>query len=90
MNIFKSIYHQWRNETPKVCKWIRNVAGIITAALPSVWMSFTQMGIQLPDWFSQSWGWVCIISLTITGVSGCKETANAKAKRLNKKVNYGE
>lgn len=85
MNVIKCIYRQWKSETPKLYKWIRNVAASITAVLPAVWISFTQMGITLPNWFSQTWGWVCIISLVITGFAGTKETVNAKSARLSKK-----
>lgn len=85
MNIFKSIYQQWRNETPKVAKKIRDISVMIAVVFPTVWLTFSQMNITLPDIFNQCWGYITLLALIISGVSGCKETINAKAKRLNRK-----
>lgn len=73
MNIFKELKRQWCAETPKVYKWIRNIAGIITAVVPSSWGVFILMSIQMPEWFTHSVGFITFTSLIITGIAGTKE-----------------
>ena len=70
---FKEIVRQWKAETPKVAKWIRNISGIITAVVPSAWMTFNVMGILMPYWFSQNVGYITLAALLITGFAGTKE-----------------
>ena len=70
---FKDVVRQWKAETPKVAKWIRNIAGIITAIVPSSWAAFTLMSIQMPDWFNHSVGFITFSALLITGIAGTKE-----------------
>lgn len=82
-NEIKELKKQWCGETPKIAKIIRNIAASISCTLPTVWISFSSMGISLPSWFEQSFGYISVISLLITGFAGTKETKEAKEKRMN-------
>lgn len=69
----KDLPRQWRAETPKIAKWIRNIAAIITAVVPTAWVTFQTMNITLPDWFTTHVGYITLASLIITGIAGTKE-----------------
>lgn len=73
MNIFKELKRKWNAETPKAAKWVRNIAVVITAVVPSSWAAFSLMAIQMPDWFTHSVGFITFASLLITGLAGIKE-----------------
>ena len=62
----KDLPRQWKSETPKLAKWIRNVAATITAVVPTAWLTFQGMGISLPEWFIHNVGYITLISLIIT------------------------
>ena len=84
MSFIKNIIEQWKGETPKMAKRIRNICATIAISFPSIWITFQTMNIALPNMVSQIIGYVTLISLIVTGIAGTKETLNAKAKRLNK------
>lgn len=78
MNIIefiKDIPRQWRAETPKIYRWIRNIAGIITASVPTVYGSLTMMRVDgyMPEWFNSSVGYITFIAGMITIAAGTKE-----------------
>lgn len=76
IEFIKDLPRKWRAETPKLAKWIRNVAGVITAVVPTAWMTFQGMGIILPYWFTQNVGYITFASLLIAGFAGIKEKKN--------------
>ena len=69
----KDLPRQWKAETPKLAKWVRNVAATITAVVPTAWLTFQGMGIILPEWFVNNVGYITLASLIITGLAGTKE-----------------
>jgi|WetSurMetagenome_2_1015567.scaffolds.fasta_scaffold284361_3 hypothetical protein len=69
----KDLPRQWKAETPKVAKWIRNVAGTLTVVLPTAWGVLSATGIGMPDWFNHSIGYIILGSAVIAGVAGTKE-----------------
>ena len=78
INIYKfikDIPRQWRAETPKRHKQIRNIAGIITASVPTVYGTLTMMHITnyMPDWFNSSIGYVTFVAGLVTVIAGTKE-----------------
>ena len=73
IDFIKDLPRQWKAETPKLAKWIRNVAAAITAVVPTAWLTFQGMGITLPEWFVNHVGYITLISLIITGLAGTKE-----------------
>jgi len=72
----KDLPRQWKAETPKLAKWIRNAAATITAVVPTAWLTFQGMGITLPGWFVNNVGYITLASLIITGLAGTKEKKN--------------
>ena len=76
----KDLPRQWKAETPKVAKWVRNSAATITAVVPTAWITFNTMGIMLPTWFVNNVGYITLISLIITGLAGTKEKKDGKCK----------
>jgi hypothetical protein len=73
IEFIKYLPRKWMAETPKVAKWIRNVAAMITAVVPGAWLTFQGMGISLPDWFVNNVGYITLASLFITGWAAAKE-----------------
>lgn len=72
--IIKDYPRRWKAETPKLAKWIRNVAATITAAnIATLMGSLLINGIVFPIWFSQIVGSVILVSGIITAVAGAKE-----------------
>ena len=69
----KDLPRQWRAETPKIAKRVRNIAAVLSAAIPGAWLTFQEMGIALPGWVSDYIGYITLISLIITGIAGTKE-----------------
>lgn len=67
-------------ETPPLAKWIRNVAGTISAALPTAWGILIATGIEPPEWFENSVGYMIFISALITLAAGTKEVKKSKKK----------
>ena len=65
----KSIIKQWKAETPKVAKYIRNVAGGLSAALGTLKAS----GVDTPDWLDDSIAYMIFISALIMLIAGTKE-----------------
>lgn len=73
IQFIKDLPRQWKAETPKMAKWIRNIAGTIAAVVPGAWLTFQGMGITLPDWFVNHVGYITLAALVITGIAGTKE-----------------
>jgi hypothetical protein len=69
----KDLPRQWKAETPKLAKWIRNIAATIATVVPGAWLTFQGMGIMLPDWFVNHVGYITLAALVITGIAGTKE-----------------
>ncbi len=69
----KDLPRQWRADTPKVAKWVRNASATIAAVVPGAWLTFQNMGISLPEWFVNHVGYITLAALLITGVAGTKE-----------------
>ena len=65
----KSLIKQWKAETPKVAKYIRNVAGGLSAAFGTLKAS----GIDTPVWLDDSIGYIIFISALIMLIAGTKE-----------------
>jgi hypothetical protein len=64
---------KWNAETPKVAKCVRNIAGIITVALPTAWGIVSSMPKMLdvfPDGFTKFVGYVTLVSALITTIAG--------------------
>ena len=72
-DFIKDLPRQWKAETPKIAKRIRNVAAVISTVVPAAWLTFQGMGIILPEWFVNNVGYITLASLIITGVAGTKE-----------------
>ncbi len=73
IEFIKDIPRKWKSETPKVAKRIRNAAAVISAVVPAAWLTFQGMNIPLPEFFTNSIGYVTFVSLLIMGVAGLKE-----------------
>lgn len=71
--MLKEFIRRWRADTPGLAKAIRNIAGTITAIVPTAWLTFQGMGITLPSWFVNNIGYITFASLLITGYAGLKE-----------------
>ena len=71
-NPITTLLAKWRAETPVFAKNIRNVAITITAVVPSAWGAFQGLGITLPEWFSNSVGYIMFASAIIAGVAGAQ------------------
>lgn len=69
----RDLPRQWRAETPRMAKRIRNAAATIAAVVPGAWLTFQGMGISLPAWFVNHVGYITLIALIITGAAGTKE-----------------
>ena len=69
----KDLPRQWRADTSKVAKWVRNASATIAAVVPGAWLTFQGMGISLPEWFVNHVGYITLAALLITGVAGTKE-----------------
>ena len=76
----KDLPRQWKAETPRIAKWVRNSAATITAVVPTAWVTFNTMGIMLPPWFVNNVGYITLVSLVITGLAGTKEKKDGKYK----------
>ena len=72
----KDLPRQWKAETPRIAKWIRNISAVIAAAVPGAWLTFQGMGITLPEWFVNHVGYITLASLIITAIAGTKEKKN--------------
>lgn len=84
MNVFENIKEQWKGETPKIAKIIRNVCATISVSFPTMWVTFTTMNIEMPKFVSDAVGAVTLAALIITAIAGTKETDGAKSARLGK------
>ena len=69
----KDLPRQWRAETPRIAKLIRNISAVIATAVPGAWLTFQGMGITLPEWFVNHVGYITLASLIITAIAGTKE-----------------
>lgn len=76
MKFLVTFKEKWIADTPIIAKWIRNITGSISAAVPTAWLTFQTMGIQLPEWFVNNVGYITLISLIITGIAGTREVKN--------------
>jgi hypothetical protein len=73
MKIIKTLQAKWKAETPDVAKKVRNIAGTITAALPTAWGIVSSMPKMLdvfPDGFTKFVGYVTLASALITTIAG--------------------
>lgn len=73
INPIKSIIRQWKAETPKVAKWIRNISASLSAGLPSLWLTLKATDANIPIWFSDSIEYIVFITAIITLIAGTKE-----------------
>ena len=65
---------QWRAETPKIAKDIRNISGSLFVAIPGVWAVIQNMpNIIIPAWVNDCILYATIISGLITLIAGTKE-----------------
>lgn len=80
VKFIKDIPRQWKAETPKIYRWIRNIAGIITASVPTVYGSLSMMRVTgfMPEWFNSSVGYITFIAGMITIAAGTKEVNPVK------------
>lgn len=68
---FKQFVADWKAETPKVWARVRNIAGVITVAIPILEGVTTQFPIfATPEWFLKYGWYIAGASLLITGLSG--------------------
>lgn len=65
----KSLIKQWKAETPKVAKYIRNISGGLATALGTLKAS----GVDTPSWLDDSIGYIIFISAIIMLIAGTKE-----------------
>lgn len=72
-NIFIEIKRRWNAETPKLAKWIRNIAGTSSAGVLVVNGALTQSGVNVPPWFSNNLWWFIAIPAAITFFAGIRE-----------------
>lgn len=73
INFIKDLPRQWKAETPKIAKRIRNIAVVVSTVMPTAWLTFQGMGISLPEWFTNNIGYLTLTSLVIVGIAGTKE-----------------
>lgn len=86
VKFIKDIPRQWKAETPKIYRWIRNIAGIITASVPTVYGSLSMMRVTgyMPEWFNSSVGYITFIAGMITIAAGTKEVNPVKPYTNNR------
>ena len=65
----KSLWAQWKAETPKVAKHIRNVRDGISSAL----ITLKASGVDTPSWLDDSIGYIIFIFAIVMVISGTKE-----------------
>ena len=65
----KSLWAQWKAETPKVAKYIRNVSGGISSAF----ITLKASGVDTPSWLDDSIGYIIFIFAIVMVISGTKE-----------------
>jgi len=70
--IINELIRRWRADTPGLAKAIRNIAGTITAIVPTAWVTFQGMGITLPEWFTNALGYITFASAIIAGIAGTR------------------
>ena len=67
------IPRQWRAKTPRIAKYIRNVAAMAAAAVPIVKETLQSSGTEAPAWFTDNL-WIFIVAFAvITVAAGTKE-----------------
>lgn len=75
-NPFKFLWNRfwakWNTETPKLAKQIKRIAITVIAVVPSAWVTFQGLGITLPEWFSNSVGYITFASAIIAGIAGTR------------------
>lgn len=86
MKWMRTIAAQWRSETPKLAKRVRNAAGVAAIAIPAAYGSVTAMGIEVEPWAKQTVAVATFASTLTVGVAGTKETNNGKARRENEET----
>jgi len=73
MKIIKTLQTRWKAETPLMAKKIRNIAGVITAAMPTAWGivgSMPKMMDVFPNGFTKWVGYITLIAAIITTIAG--------------------
>ena len=77
-NLITTLIAKWKSETPALAKYIRNLAGTIIVVVPSAWAALQGIGIALPEWFSNSVGYIMFASAIIAGVAGAQTKKGGK------------
>lgn len=63
----------WKAETPKLSKWIRNVAGTVTTVMMILaGISGIFPTLNVPVWFSDYGWYIAGVAALITGFSGTR------------------
>jgi hypothetical protein len=70
----KDLPRQWRAETPRIAKWIRNIAGVLTVSIPPAYAIVNNMGSEIPHFMSVGVTVITFVcSLIVTIAAGTKE-----------------
>ena len=73
MEIIKRFIRQWKAETPRWAKMLRNIFGVLSVSIPVAYGSLSATNIQMPDMFTKNVGYIIFISVLITAIFGTKE-----------------
>jgi len=73
IELIKDLPRQWKAETPKVAKRIRNIAAILTTAIPIAYGGVSVLNIDMPQWFGVTVGVATFVFGLITAAAGTKE-----------------
>jgi len=76
----KDLPRQWKAETPKVAKLIRNACGILGSSISSAYGYVVILNIDMPSWFGTAVGISVFICFLIFGAAGTKEKKDGKCK----------
>ena len=76
--LWNKFWAKWNAETPKLAKKIKRIAITVIAVVPSAWVTFQGLGITLPEWFSNSVGYITFASAIIAGVAGTRTKKGGK------------
>lgn len=72
ISFVKDLPRQWKAETPVICKYIRNVAGVLAVAIPTI-CNTCPAGLVVPEWFLKYSWYIFAACLFVTGAAGTKE-----------------
>lgn len=76
----KDIPRQWKAETPKIAKWVRNTFATLGSAALAFNTAVTSISASTPSWYSDNIWFVIGGCAAIVVIAGTKEVKPPEAK----------